>query len=79
MPAPLSRNQLLTIRTDSLHLAASFYTEFVPELPDLWKLARFCEAFMTEGGEALRERYAAPAEKPNATVLKLAKQWSVEQ
>ena len=77
MPEPLSRKDLLTVRTDALHLAASFYNEFVPELSELWKLASFFEAFMTEGGEALREQYAPPNPKTIAPVLKLAKNWDV--
>ena len=74
---PLSRKDLLSVRTDACHLAASFYSEYTPAIPELWKLANFFERALLEGTEALRGEFAEPAAKPNAAVLKLAKNWDV--
>lgn len=62
-----SRAYLTTVRTDALHLAASFYNDFVPDIGQLWSLANFFEEVMLHGTEATADKFA-----PKQTPAKLA-------
>ena len=56
---------LYSLRTDALHMAASFYVEPPADMTEFYKLYRFCELALLDGSAGLADEFG-PRE---ATVL----------